>query len=656
MLSAINDIGILANRFSQGTFLENLANELPDEIRGKKQHVVLLDFSTEKPDLQIKFAEVTPGLTEKEYLWIGNADGNNSPQWYLTTNNLAFILSQTLPNIINIMPEDTSLHQKAKRALKNCFFDTGVTAGAEQRYRYVFNPELLSEYEGDKLADILALPKKPIKKVGVLEKNIQRWIKQRYSISDQEICLYVVLLDGVAGARFPEYMQKVEEIKVGEIFEKERGICTVCGNEGLITGNTSRMKFKYYITDKIGFANNLNKEAFYRHNSFCRECYQSALLAESFIRNNFSSRLGHLNLYIIPGFLNLPLSNLNSKRFHNWVKYVPESINALKGLSSINEMEERIQDYLKKQEFDNELVFNLLFYQRNKAELKVLKMVKDVPPTRFREIALAFLNVNMASNEAFPAIGSQLALDLNRMYYLIPLQQGQNKQEYQKFLAFIEAVFDSRRISPAFLVKQYLELFKIYAFNKRNFNVNPGDAKYGDVELAKAGLKVSYLNCFLKKVGVIEMTDPIHVEGLRQEEDQFIKTMGYNSQQASLFILGYLVAEVANAQYNSNLNSKPVLNKVAYQGMSIRRVVALANEVFDKLRQYKKLNVSNEKVLAVMRQLMDREMGNWSLSDKENVFYLLSGYSYLTGKVLNAAKQKGKGGANEDERVNKEQQ
>lgn len=654
MLSAISDIGILAGRFSQGTFLENLAMKLSDEIGGKKQHVALLDFSTDKPDLQIKFAEVTPRLTEKEYLWIGNADGNNSPQWYLTTNNLAFILSQTIPNILSIMPEKTQLHQKAKQVLKNYFFDTGVTSGTEQRYRYMLNLELLPGYEGDKLADILAAPKKPIKKVGVLEKNILKWLNQCFSISDKEISLYVVLFDGMVGVRYPEYMEKVQGKKVGELFEKERGICSVCGKEGLITGNTSRMKFKYYITDKIGFANNLNKDAFHRHYSFCRECYKNALLAETFISNNFSSCLGSLNLYIIPGFLNSP--SLTSKRFHNWVKYVPDSINVLKGLVAVDEMETQISDYLATREFDNELILNLMFYQRNKAELKVLKMVKDVPPTRFKEIALAFMEVNRASNGAFLAMGSQLALDLSRLYYLIPLRQGQRKQEYQKFLAFIEAVFDGRRVSTAFLIKQYLELFKVYAFNKGNFNVKPGDARFWDVELAKAGLRVNYLNCFLKKVGVMEMTDPIEIEGLRTDENRFIKAMGYNSQQSSLFILGYLVAEVANAQYSSNLKSKPVLNKIAYQGMSTRRVVALANEVFDKLRQYKKLDVSNEKVLSVMKQLMDREMANWSLSDKENVFYLLSGYSYLTGKVIDAAKQKGKGGANDDERVNQEKQ
>lgn len=657
MLAAIRDIGNLANKFSRGTFLENLTIELPDEIEGKKQHVVLLDFSTEKPFLQIKIAEVTPGLTEKEYLWIGNADGN-SPQWYLTTNNLAFVLSQTLPNIINIMHEDTLLYQKAKQVLQIYFFDTNVTVGAEQRYRYVFNLDLLVGYEGDKLADILALPKNQKKKVEVIEKNFKKWLKQNYSISGKEICLYVILFDGMAGARFSEYMQKVEEIKVGELFDKKRGICTVCGKEELITGNTSRMKFKYYITDKVGFASNLNKEAFHKHYSFCQECYKSVLLAETFIRNNFSSRLGKLDLYIIPGFLKSPL--LTSTRFYNWVKYVPDSLNFLKGLSAINELEGQIDEYIKNREFDNELIFNLLFYQRNKAELKILKMVKDVPPTRFREIALAFLEVNRSSNKVFPAISSQLALDLNRIYYLIPLQQGENKQgenkhEYRKFLTFIEAIFEGRRVQPAFLIKQYLELFKVYAFSKENFNVEPGDSRFWDIEMAKAGLKVNYLNCFLKKVGVLKMTEPIEVEGLRKDENEFIKSMGYNIQQASLFLLGYLMAEVANAQYNSNLNSKPILNKIVYQGMSSRRVVALANEVFNKLRQYKRLDINNEKYFSVMKQLLDHELANWTLSDKENVFYLLSGYSYLTGKVINAGIQKEKGGKDGNERVDQKQ-
>jgi len=79
-----------------------------------------------------------------QYLWIGNEPGN-PPQWYVTTDNIEYLLSQTIPNLIAKLPKDSGL----ARLLTNCrdkfFVDLGIEKGAEQRYRYVFDVSIISD-------------------------------------------------------------------------------------------------------------------------------------------------------------------------------------------------------------------------------------------------------------------------------------------------------------------------------------------------------------------------------------------------------------------------------------------------------------------------------------------------------------------------------
>lgn len=109
----------------------------------------------------------------------------------------------------------------------------------------------------------------------------------------------------------------------------------------------------------------------------------------------------------------------------------------------------------------------------------------------------------------------------------------------------------------------------------------------------------------------------------------FMQEMNYSREQQGLALLGYVIGTVAYAQVKSNLNNKPVLDKISYQGMSDEKVIRLFNEIFEKIRQYNKLIGYAERWWAAAKKLYESGDRN-ALTADERVFYLLSGYALNT--------------------------
>ena len=114
----------------------------------------------------------------------------------------------------------------------------------------------------------------------------------------------------------------------------------------------------------------------------------------------------------------------------------------------------------------------------------------------------------------------------------------------------------------------------------------------------------------------------------------------YNDNaKKGLFLLGYLLGEIGTKQQSAGIKNKPVLNKLNFQGMSLEKTQRLTGDVFEKLRQYKILNF-NENTFAAAKFLIDNDLNNWTLSNQENIFYILSGYAFSNYLIRKKSKEK----------------
>jgi CRISPR-associated protein Csh1 len=73
--------------------------------------------------------------------------------------------------------------------------------------------------------------------------------------------------------------------------------------------------------------------------------------------------------------------------------------------------------------------------------------------------------------------------------------------------------------------------------------------------------------------------------------------------------------------------------------MSLKRLIILINDVFEKLNQYR-IRQYNELIFSVMKFLFDKNLKSWKLSDLDNVYYILSGYAFNTYKTITSKKSK----------------
>jgi len=93
-----------------------------------------------------------------------------------------------------------------------------------------------------------------------------------------------------------------------------------------------------------------------------------------------------------------------------------------------------------------------------------------------------------------------------------------------------------------------------------------------------------------------------------------------------------MINRVALAQVEKNHKTKPILKKIQMQGMSQSEIMWLYNDVVEKLIQYERMSLLTEALMNRFNYYYGLEHNSWELSEHENVFYIMAGYSYLVGK------------------------
>jgi CRISPR-associated protein Csh1 len=350
------------------------------------------------------------------------------------------------------------------------------------------------------------------------------------------------------------------------------------------------------------------------------------MAGERFIQNNLNTYIGGLSLYLIPSLI-FKNENLDVTRFSSYVKHLNNSVVNLESLEDFNN---RINEYIEFEDEKNNFIINYLFYRKSKSEFKVLRLIKDVPPSRLDKIRNVESEIISLIKERYNDQQS-FKIDIRNIYYSIPI--GKNDVMYSKYLDLLDAVFSNRKISYSFLIDQFTEVARIIRFQKGNFNISPkGILEYKIIQL---NFLLSFLNRLNLLRGNIMAENADKAIDVPDEIASFWEDIGIYQDDCkkAAFLLGNLIGKIGNEQYRQGHESKPVLNKLNFQGISTNNLIRLSNGVFEKLMQYKILKF-NERAFSVFKELIDGNINNWKLSNQENVFYILSGYSFATYQAM----------------------
>ncbi|WP_206918466.1 type I-B CRISPR-associated protein Cas8b/Csh1 [Alicyclobacillus suci] len=650
MLDAMVRLGrMLVRGEGDENLLQSLIQPMPN-VSEKEPYAVFVNLDTEACRLEFRTQQCRESDREQiaqEWLWIGNAAGPNSRQWTATTKSLGYLLSQTLVNLHRMLPASSTLKAELGDLLAQFVVDLGPQPRSEERYRYVLDVVQLGVLPSEDWEALAASCRAKsdgfIQGKTFIPKLTNAVMKAANpKLAKDCIPLWTFCIDGRQVTDHPDYRQLVLRDRVKGVFDDgAQGVCSACGAEALVTPNFTRMKFKYYNTDKISFASGVNKKQFHRNLVLCQSCYQALLAAEAFVDGQMCTRIGHLQFYVIPEIFGA----VEDVSVWEWTELVTRSVQSVLNFESVATLEDEME--LIREKFENlGYVVNLLFHVQNYSELRLYNLVRDVPKTRFHVLRRTFRDYGRLAIDLLgvPASESKYWVpDFRALYRLIPVTQTNRAQEYRRMLQLFDALLTGQAISYRTLMESFCRLIQIHRFGRyAATNVSAPRAGYELSQLTNDVLLANVILSMLQELGQLAGA-PFKREGIDVERDTpldgdaFLQEVGYRPAQEALFWLGAAIASVANAQRNNRLDSMPVLEKINYRGMNASDIIRLVGKVEEAFQQYKLFNWPKEsnvlfRMHLAFAQVLETNPPRWKpehrLTDEEAVFYILSGLAF----------------------------
>jgi len=484
MIEAIKNIGEFINaKEGKEKLLENLCIKLPLEKRNNKgesikQRIVILNFDETNGKIICEI-EAVKEESGKEYLWLGNNPGNK-PQIFLTSKNIDYLLEDSIANIQNKV--EGNLKESLKKVLNEFFIrENGKCTIKPEKFIFIDERKKFIE---DKLGTVknrleTANTKKEIDSIIKDIKNICSDIEEKFEVSPKSsseelknkilskldelnkidikdlllkiykdkrkkfiedlldskslttdgVSIYSVKLNNDLLIKREEYRAMLFDEKIGCLFDinnknykknlLKEGRCSLCDKTNIqTTSNATNLNFKFYMTDKIGFSSDFDGK-FTKNFNICKECYMDLMAGERFIDNNMKTYIGGLRLYIIPTLL-FKNADLNFVALSNSIKHLN---NAIVNLNSLSKLDRQIIEFKEFKDEKNNFIINYLFYRKGKSDFKVLKLIKDVPPSRLTLINNKEFQIDQLIKESYKD-NKIFKIDLRSIYYAIPISDN----------------------------------------------------------------------------------------------------------------------------------------------------------------------------------------------------------------------------------------
>lgn len=425
-------------------------------------------------------------------------------------------------------------------------------------------------------------------------------MKEKFGLSKNGLksLIFTAYLDDTPLVSFPEYRIMLYKEFVGDAFENAvDGVCHGCGKPGKVTSNFQKLEMKFFITDKISFASNLRKEHFYKNYTLCSDCYTAFSVAEKFIKNFMQTRFSIVpyKCYVIPEFLFQPDFSIEVLRDKaTKMLNVTETLNYS---DKWNEFRKEVEDLLESESF----LLNYVFVEESNAAVKIKKIITDVPPSRIKQIIrereTTFEHFKNLIDPFETSNHPVSRLDFDRILYLFPVR----KERPNNILEIYDSILTGKILDKKKLIDDFVEVMTIHYYSKYNSYVHK-EPKSEDQVIFSVIDHVIDSNQFLyyaERLGIIKrggvnVTDYVELSVLGDDVKQYVETLKLNEQELGLFLLGMLLSFVAKEQTKKGDGKKVILEKINYYGMPITKVLSFANEIFEKLIQYKVLNSYTE--------------------------------------------------------------
>ena len=596
----------------------------------KPNYIIKINFDTINKKIEVISNEEVSDSTAKEYLWIGRDGGPNSRQWNVTFSSAAYLITEVL-NQIYLKDISEELNVKIKEILKDFFYEIDTS---DEKYKYFLKMDKYLDYEEDIWGK---LNNGKIKKAQKdLIKDFESLISKKTGISKKNIGLFTLMIDGKPIAKLKDFREFLINYYTETENKKSKNICSYClSSEGVDSKNPNK-NLKYFGNNLYSFASEYKKKNYISKNfALCKKCMDNLNSGENFAYENLRTRTGkYIDTLIIPHFFET--KNLEFNKLNRISEVLLETYNNSKNIEAIDEFKSKIERLTQS---DIYYLINFIFIEIGQNGIKIKKIIEDVNPDIFSKIADADMDSKKIVDKYYRYKTDYKFGGLDAVYFTLPLLIGSSDiTNYRLMLDIYSSILNLKKLNYKTLIKKWTDIYSIIYYENSSYNISPKTNKI--LSLENKIVDLIYILEFYKNLGILDIKEG----GLNMEIDlsekmvEFINEMKFDDEKTAMFLMGYLVGEIGRKQNKLNESGdgsyKPILNKINFNGIDMRRITRLSTDLFEKMRQLK-IASYNENTYHQMMKLINKNKENWSLDKNENLFYLMTGYGFKNYKNKN---------------------
>ncbi len=342
--------------------------------------------------------------------------------------------------------------------------------------------------------------------------------------------------------------------------------------------------------------------------------------ASEYVLNYLNTRIAGISHIVLPNYLHKNLNDFDLNQIKSFLDKTGDLLFQYQSLDT--ELDKHLP------ELDLFWV-NYIAFESDGNSFKIMNHIKDVNSAYLKKLVDVFGRTDL---EFRSYLGDRSYFNLQSIYRIIPVRDGQ-KSKVNPVLNLFKDILEQKQVKKEILFDHFITLALCHWYGRHRAFPNVRKIDSFDFAIKDAVFKYSALIYALKQLNLINMktetrqdeaTETVKSE-FQQRVDDFFEKMGYGEAEKAMFYLGRVLSSIAYAQYKKGHESKPVLNKINFNGMDAQAVVRLSLDLAEKVRQYGIHRETDWNFARFREKFNDK---NWPLTKEQNVFYLMAGYSF----------------------------
>ncbi|HHY66869.1 MAG TPA: CRISPR-associated protein [Alicyclobacillus sp.] len=639
-------------------------NPQPKLKEGDQPYAVFLTFDLKAREIRFEDPQPLTTDTVRRFYYFGNNKAAES-QYYLVreTHSLPYLLSTVWNDLVMVLAKN-SMEESELFGILHLLESAGLVTLTGRKGDGAVALDRLVPF-GTTGTAVRFLDKKKMV-VGGETLSYEEVVRRALGASEKRVRILLVVpaVKNEAGemhilSQHPDYLTLVKRVnrleetgttgKVESSSTKQvEHVCAVCRvrKPGVHSGYSVSFNRtginKIFTTTTINYASQIEKKGHDRVYGICNACYQKLRSGETAIEKQFRTRIAGENAFILPEGVREQLEYQYIERLYSIADFAFYSRDAAEWIRSVEAEAEQV---------DGLYSLNFIIYRTDGKSVTVLQTIEDVPLLRLHRIMHLF-----AETVAFlqPHLRG---MSLGSIYRIIPVRKTEKGQvDVQRVLTFYKSLLSGEKVYAHTLMGYAVEALdkgmrqlskqRVDNFENLNLRLYAG----GREDFYIKNIVMAYLALFrvCERLGILDKPVFMHAKkkgsdtmGDKRPSDpdkrplvelmeEFLEKQAFTAEARALFYLGAIINRVAWKQYEKNHKSKPVLNKINFQGMPRRDILRLYEEVLDLAKYYfEGLPLYIEQFIERFHHYFGPLERNWPLNEQANVFYLMAGYGFL---------------------------